>query len=208
MSPWNMNRRFALEKIAAGALLASAGIVLSACQPGKPQFRGIDITGADYAKDFALTDFNGRPRTLQDFKGKAVVMFFGFTQCPDVCPTTMTEMAQVKQLLGPDGDKLQVLFVSIDPERDTPEVLKAYMGSFDPGFLGLYAASPEALAALAKDYKIYFKKVDGKTPTSYSMDHSAQSYIYDPQGRLRLYSRYGSDPKLVAEDIKLLLGGA
>ena len=208
MSAWDMNRRFALEKIAAGALLASAGIVLSACQPGKPQFRGIDITGADYAKDFALTDFNGRPRTLQDFKGKAVVMFFGFTQCPDVCPTTMTEMAQVKQLLGPDGDKLQVLFVSIDPERDTPEVLKAYMGSFDPGFLGLYAASPEALAALAKDYKIYFKKVDGKTPTSYSMDHSAQSYIYDPQGRLRLYSRYGSDPKLVAEDIKLLLGGA
>ena len=201
-------RRIAIKQIAAGALLAGAVAVLTACQPGKPQFRGIDITGADYAKDFALTDFNGRPRTLQDFKGKAVVMFFGFTQCPDVCPTTMTEMAQVKQLLGPDGDKLQVLFVSIDPERDTPEVLKAYMGSFDPGFLGLYAASPEALAALAKDYKIYFKKVDGKTPTSYSMDHSAQSYIYDPQGRLRLYSRYGSDPKLVAEDIKLLLGGA
>ena len=201
-------RRIAIKQIAAGALLAGAAAVLTACQPGKPQFRGIDITGADYAKDFALTDFNGRPRTLQDFKGKAVVMFFGFTQCPDVCPTTMTEMAQVKQLLGPDGDKLQVLFASIDPERDTPEVLKAYMGSFDPGFLGLYAASPEALAALAKDYKIYFKKVDGKTPTSYSMDHSAQSYIYDPQGRLRLYSRYGSDPKLVAEDIKLLLGGA
>ena len=203
-----MNRRETIKKIAAGACLAGATAVFSACSPGKPQFRGIDITGADYAKDFALTDFNGRPRTLQDFKGKAVVMFFGFTQCPDVCPTTMTEMAQVKQLLGPDGDKLQVLFVSIDPERDTPEVLKAYMGSFDPGFLGLYAASPEALAALAKDYKIYFKKVDGKTPTSYSMDHSAQSYIYDPQGRLRLYSRYGSDPKLVAEDIKLLLGGA
>ena len=188
--------------------MAGGATMLGACSPGKPSFHGTDITGADYAKDFALTDFNGRPRTLQDFKGKAVVMFFGFTQCPDVCPTTMTEMAQVKQLLGPDGDKLQVLFVSIDPERDTPEVLKAYMGSFDPGFLGLYAASPEALAALAKDYKIYFKKVDGKTPTSYSMDHSAQSYIYDPQGRLRLYSRYGSDPKLVAEDIKLLLGGA
>ena len=210
----NPPRRTALARLSGVALAALGGAALSACdQLGQatgqqPSFRGIDITGADYAKDFALTDFNGRPRTLQDFKDKAVVMFFGFTQCPDVCPTTMTEMAQVKQLLGPDGDKLQVLFVSIDPERDTPEVLKAYMGSFDPGFLGLYAASPEALAALAKDYKIYFKKVDGKTPTSYSMDHSAQSYIYDPQGRLRLYSRYGSDPKLVAEDIKLLLGGA
>ena len=207
MSAWDMNRRFALEKIAAGALLASAGIVLTACQPGKPQFRGIDITGADYAKDFALTDFNGRPRTLQDFKDKAVVMFFGFTQCPDVCPTTMTEMAQVKQLLGPDGDKLQVLFVSIDPERDTPEVLKAYMGSFDPTFTGLYAASPEALAALAKDFKIYYKKVDGKTPTSYSMDHTAASYVYDPQGRLRLYARYGIGPQAMADDIRLLLKG-
>ena len=202
------SRRFAIKKVAACALLASAGGLLAACQPDKPQFKAIDITGADYAQGFQLTDFNGQPRSLADYKGKVVVVFFGFTQCPDVCPTTMNEMAQVKKLLGTDGDKLQVVFISIDPERDTPEVLKAYMGSFDPGFLGLYAASPEALAALAKDYKIYFKKVDGKTPTSYSMDHSAQSYIYDPQGRLRLYSRYGSDPKLVAEDIKLLLGGA
>lgn len=202
------SRRFALKKIAGSAFLASAGGLLTACQPDKPQFKAIDITGADYAQGFQLTDFNGQQRSLADYKGKVVVVFFGFTQCPDVCPTTMNEMAQVKKLLGTDGDKLQVVFISIDPERDTPEVLKAYMGSFDPGFLGLYAASPEALAALAKDYKIYFKKVDGKTPTSYSMDHSAQSYIYDPQGRLRLYSRYGSDPKLVAEDIKLLLGGA
>ena len=202
------SRRLALKNIAGSAFLASAGGLLAACQPDKPQFKAIDITGADYAQGFQLTDFNGQPRSLADYKGKVVVVFFGFTQCPDVCPTTMNEMAQVKKLLGTDGDKLQVVFISIDPERDTPEVLKAYMGSFDPGFLGLYAASPEALAALAKDYKIYFKKVDGKTPTSYSMDHSAQSYIYDPQGRLRLYSRYGSDPKLVAEDIKLLLGGA
>lgn len=181
--------------------------MLAACDSGKPQFRGIDITGADYAKDFQLTDFDGQPRQLSDFRGQAVVLFFGFTQCPDVCPTTMNEMAQVKQLLGPDGDKLQVLFVSIDPERDTPEVLKAYMGSFDPKFLGLYAASPEALAQLAKDFKIYYKKVEGKTPTSYSMDHTAASYIYDPQGRLRLYSRYGSKPEAVADDIKLLLKG-
>ncbi len=202
-----ISRRFAIQKLAVGVLLAGAGALLAACDSGKPQFRGIDITGADYAKDFQLTDFDGQPRQLSDFRGQAVVLFFGFTQCPDVCPTTMNEMAQVKQLLGPDGDKLQVLFVSIDPERDTPEVLKAYMASFDPKFLGLYAASPEALAQLAKDFKIYYKKVEGKTPTSYSMDHTAASYIYDPQGRLRLYSRYGSKPEAVADDIKLLLKG-
>ncbi|HRM53519.1 MAG TPA: SCO family protein [Ottowia sp.] len=201
------SRRFAIKKVAACALLASAGGLLAACQPDKPQFKAIDITGADYAQGFQLTDFNGRPRSLADYKGKVVVVFFGFTQCPDVCPTTMNEMAQVKKLLGTDGDKLQVVFISIDPERDTPEVLKAYMGSFDPSFAGLYAASPDALAALAKDFKIYYKKVDGKTPTSYSMDHTAASYVYDPQGRLRLYARYGIGPQAMADDIRLLLKG-
>ncbi|HOB67322.1 SCO family protein [Ottowia sp.] len=202
-----LSRRFALELIAGGAFLTSAGGLLTACQPDKPQFRAIDITGADYAQGFQLTDFDGKPRSLADFKGKVVVVFFGYTQCPDVCPTTMGEMAQVKKLLGPEGDKLQVLFISIDPERDTPEVLKAYMASFDPGFLGLYAASPEALAALSKDYKVYYKKVDGKTPTSYTMDHTAASYVYDPQGRLRLYSRYGSGAEAMADDVRLLLKG-
>ena len=201
------SRRFAIKKVAACALLASAGGLLAACQPDKPQFKAIDITGADYAQGFQLTDFNGRPRSLADYKGKVVVVYFGFTQCPDVCPTTMNEMAQVKKLLGTDGDKLQVVFISIDPERDTPEVLKAYMGSFDPSFAGLYAASPDALAALAKDFKIYYKKVDGKTPTSYSMDHTAASYVYDPQGRLRLYARYGIGPQAMADDIRLLLKG-
>ena len=201
------SRRFALKKIAVSAFLASAGGLLTACQPDKPQFKAIDITGADYAQGFQLTDFNGQPRSPADYKGKVVVVFFGFTQCPDVCPTTMNEMAQVKKLLGTDGDKLQVVFISIDPERDTPEVLKAYMGSFDPTFTGLYAASPEALAALAKDFKIYYKKVDGKTPTSYSMDHTAASYVYDPQGRLRLYARYGIGPQAMADDIRLLLKG-
>ena len=201
------SRRFAIKKVAACALLANAGGLLAACQPDKPQFKAIDITGADYAHGFQLTDFNGRPRSLADYKGKVVVVFFGFTQCPDVCPTTMNEMAQVKKLLGTDGDKLQVVFISIDPERDTPEVLKAYMGSFDPSFAGLYAASPDALAALAKDFKIYYKKVDGKTPTSYSMDHTAASYVYDPQGRLRLYARYGIGPQAMADDIRLLLKG-
>lgn len=206
-----MTRRKTLKTIAASAIWAGAAAVfgtgLAGCSPDKPQFHGIDISGADYAKDFQATDFNGQPRTLADFRGKAVVVFFGFTQCPDVCPTTMNEMSRVKQLLGPDGDKLQVLFVSVDPERDTPEVLKAYMGSFDPAFLGLYAGSPEQLAQLAKDFKVYYKKVEGKTPTSYSMDHTAASYIYDPQGRLRLCSRYGTAPEAVAADIGWLLKG-
>ena len=203
-----MNRRTILHGIAASTLWLGAGGLLAACAPSKPQFRGVDITGADYAKDFQLTDFNGQARSMQDFKGKVVVMFFGYTQCPDVCPTTMTEMAQVKQKLGADGDKLQVLFVSVDPERDTPVVLKEYMASFDPSFLALYADSPEKLAALAMDYKVYFKKAEGKTPTSYTVDHSAQSYIYDPQGRLRLFSRYGMPVDQVTEDVKLLLKGA
>jgi protein SCO1/2 len=179
--------------------------LLSACSDNKPQFSAIDVTGADYAKDFQLTDHNGQPRSLQDFRGKIVVLFFGYTQCPDVCPTSMTELAEVKKLLGADGEKLQGLFVTVDPARDTPDMLKAYMANFDPTFLALYAASPEKLAALAKDYKVYYKKVEGKTPTSYTMDHSAGSYIYDTQGRLRLYTRYGSGAPAMASDIKLLL---
>jgi protein SCO1/2 len=167
-------------------------------------FSGIDITGADYADGFSLTDHNGQPRTLADFKGKLVVVFFGYTQCPDVCPTSLGELAQAKQLLGADGDKLQGLFISVDPERDTPEIMKQYMASFDPGFLALYAA-PDALPALAKRFKIYYKKVEGKTPTSYTMDHSAGSYVYDTQGRVRLYHRYGSGAPALAGDLKKLL---
>ena len=200
-----MLRRNALKSIAVCAVAVGVGALLSACDPSKPQFHSIDITGADYAKDFQLTDFDGKPRTLADFKGKVVVLFFGFTQCPDVCPTTMTELAQVKQSLGADGDKVQGLFVSIDPERDTPAVLKAYMHNFDPTFLGLYAESPEKLATLAKDFKVYYKKVDGKTPTSYTMDHTAASFVYDPQGRLRLYARYGMGAQPLADDMRKLL---
>mgnify|MGYP001163314670 CR=1 FL=1 len=203
-----MDRRLAIKNLAAGALLVSAWALLTACQPDRPNFHGIDITGVDYARDLRVRDFNGQPRTLADFRGKVVVIFFGYTQCPDVCPTTMGEMLRVKQLLGADGDKLQVLFLSLDPERDTPEVLKAYMGSFDPGFLGLYAGSADELAALAKDFKVFYKKVEGSTPGSYTMDHTASSYLYDPQGRLRLFSRYGSKPEDVAADVRLLLGGA
>jgi protein SCO1/2 len=164
----------------------------------------VDVTGVTYAKDFELTDHNGQVRRLGDFKGKIVVMFFGFTQCPDVCPTSMTELAEVKKALGADGDKLQGLFVTVDPARDTPEVLKGYMENFDPTFLALYT-TPDKLAALAKDFKVYYKRVDGQTPTSYTMDHSAGSYIYDTKGNLRLFTRYGSGAKVLAADIQQLL---
>lgn len=149
-------------------------------------------------------DHNGQVRSLKDFQGKVVVVFFGFTQCPDVCPTSMQELAEVKQLLGKDGDRLQGIFVTVDPERDQLGMLKAYMANFDPSFLAL-RPTPEQLPALAKDYKIYYKKVDGKTPTSYSMDHSAGSYVYDPKGRLRVYTRYGSGAQALEADVRTLL---
>jgi protein SCO1/2 len=177
---------------------------MSACSEAKPTFAAIDITGADYARDFALTDHNGQPKSIKDFAGKIVVIFFGYTQCPDVCPTSMAELAEVKKLLGKDGERLQGLFVTVDPERDTPAMLKEYMGNFDPTFLALYT-TPEKLAALAKDFKVYYKKAEGSTPTSYTMDHSAGSYVYDTQGKLRLYTRYGSGAPALAADIKLLL---
>lgn len=203
-----MKRRSALQTLACGAL-APGVWALSACAPsGQPAFHTLDITGADYARDFQLTDFHGQQRRLADFKGKAVIVFFGFTQCPDVCPTTMGEMVQLKRMLGADGQRLQVLFISIDPERDTPEVLRAYMGAFDPDFLGLYAGSSEALAALAKQFKVYYKKVPGSTPGTYSMDHTAASYVYDPQGRLRLYVRPGTPTERLGSDVRQLLQGS
>ena len=195
----HMTRRF---WISAAVSLAVFGLM--ACSPDKPQFKAIDITGADYAKGFTLSDHNGQTRSLSDFKGKVVVLFFGYTQCPDVCPTSMTELADVKRLLGADGDKLQGAFITVDPARDTAELLKAYMENFDPSFVA-FIPTPEQLAVVAKDYKVYYKKVDGKTPTSYTMDHSAGSYVYDTQGNLRLYSRYGSGAQALAQDIQILL---
>ena len=179
-------------------------MLISGCAEKKPEFKGVDITGADYAQNFSMTDQFGKTRTIADFKGKAVVVFFGFTQCPDVCPTSMAELAEVKKLLGKDGDKLQGVFVSLDPERDTAPVLKAYMEAFDPSFLAL-SGSLEQTAAVAKQFKIYYKKVEGRTATSYTLDHSAGSYTFDPQGRIRLYNRYGSGVQALASDIQLLL---
>jgi protein SCO1 len=197
-------RRSAIKLVAAGALFTWATGALVACSAEKPQFKSIDLTGADYAKGFALTDHNGKPRTLQDFAGKVVVVFFGFTQCPDVCPASMAELAEVKKLLGPDGDKLQAIFITVDPERDTSEVLKAYMGNFDPTFVALRPTLAE-LPEFAKSYKVFYKKVEGRTASSYSMDHSAGSYVYDAKGQIRLYNRYGSGAEALASDIKLLM---
>ena len=199
-----MHKRNALKLIAASAGVICASGLFVACSEPAAKFVAVDLTGADYAKDFQLTDHNGQPRSLKDFTGKLVVVFFGYTQCPDVCPTSMAELAEVKKSLGADGDKLQGIFVTVDPARDTPEVLKAYMANFDPTFLALIP-TPTQLAALAKDYKVYYKKVDGPTPTSYTMDHSAGSYVYDTQGRLRLYARYGGGAAALAGDLKLLL---
>ncbi len=193
---FTFSRRLLLSSIAA--------LALTACSPDKPKFNGIDVTGADYAKGFTLTDHNGQSRSLSDFKGKVVVLFFGYTQCPDVCPTSMNELAEVKRLLGADADKMQGVFVTVDPARDTTELLKAYMANFDPTFLAFVPTADE-LPVVAKQFKIYYKKVDGQTPTSYTMDHSAGSYVYDTQGNLRLYSRYGSGAKVLAQDIQTLL---
>ena len=178
--------------------------VLSACSPEKPVFKAIDLTGADYALGFELPDQNGQKRTLADFKGKVVVVFFGYTQCPDFCPTTLSEWVQVKKTLGDKGDALQAIFITLDPQRDTPALLQAYMANFDPTFLALIPTLNE-LPELAKSFKVYYKKVASNTPGAYTMDHSAGTYVYDTSGRLRLYARYGMGPEAMAADIAQLL---
>ncbi len=169
-------------------------------------FENTDLTGLDFAKGFTLTDHNGQVRTLEDFKGKAVVMFFGFTHCPDVCPTTMAEMAGVMQELGKDADRVQVLFVTVDPERDTPELLAQYVPAFDARFLGL-VGTPEQTEQIAKDFKVFYQKVPGKQAGTYSMDHTAGSYVFDPKGNLRLFIRHGQGSEPIVHDLKLILAG-
>lgn len=187
--------------------LAASGLLAACNRAGAPaavSFKGVDITGADYARELKLPDVDGKPRSLADFKGQVVLVFFGFTQCPDVCPTTMAELASVKKALGADGNRVKGIFVTIDPERDTPEVLKSYVGSFGPDFIGLRGDAEQTKAA-AKQFKVFYAKVPGKTEGSYTMDHTAGSYIFDAQGRVRLFTRYGTGAEALTHDLKILL---
>jgi protein SCO1/2 len=179
-------------------------LALAACGAKGPSFQATDLTGASFGRDFELTAPDGKPRRLADFRGKAVVMFFGYTQCPDVCPTTLAALADAMKQLGTDADRVQVLFVTIDPERDTPALLSQYVPAFDPRFLGLYGDA-DATARTAKEFKIIYQKVPGAAPGSYTMDHSAGTYIFDPQGRLRLYVSNAQGSKVFAHDLRELL---
>jgi protein SCO1/2 len=179
-------------------------LALTGCDGGK-KFSGIDITGVkNYAADFRLTDHNGKVRTLSDFRGRVVTMFFGYTQCPDVCPTTLSDMRIVMQKLGGDAERVQVLFVTVDPQRDTQELLAKYVPAFHPSFLGLYG-SAEDTARVAKDFGIFYRTQPGKSPGSYSVDHSAGMLVFDPRGRLRLMFNYGMNPDAITGDIGILL---
>jgi protein SCO1/2 len=189
----------ALRHLAAVALAAS----LLACTAGGPQFKASDITGSSFGRDFELRDPQGNMRRLADFRGKAVVVFFGYTQCPDVCPTTLAALAETMKELGPDADRVQVLFITVDPERDTPALLAQYVPAFDPRFLGLYGDA-EATARTAREFKIIYQKVPGSS-TTYTMDHSAGTYVFDPQGRLRLYVANGQGADVFAHDLRELL---
>jgi protein SCO1/2 len=183
--------------------LVAAGM-LAACGADAPKFRSTDITGADFGKELSLTAPDGKPRTLADFRGKAVVIFFGYTHCPDICPTTLSDMAGVMKKLGTDAARVQVLFVTLDPERDTPDVLANYVPAFDPGFLGL-RGDDAATQRAAKEFKIFYEKRPGNAPGAYTVDHSAQSYVIDPQGRLRLFVRNDRIAQDLADDLRTLL---
>jgi len=195
-----------LKNLLAAILCALAAACLTGCgeRPQAAKFRLTDVTGANFGKELNLTDHDGKPRTLADFRGKVVTVFFGFTHCPDVCPVTLAEMAQVVRELGPDGSRVQVLFVTVDPERDSQQVLKQYVPSFNPTFVGLYGDA-EATARVAKEFKIYYRKQPAKDG-HYSVDHSAGTYIIDPQGRLRLFAQYGAGAPALLHDIRILLG--
>lgn len=187
------------------ALFLSLAMLLAGCSEPK-LFVSADLSMVDWGKDFSLTDHNGQARRLADFRGKAVVLFFGYTQCPDVCPTTLSTLRETMALLGDDAKRVQVLFATLDPERDTQALLAQYVPAFHPSFLGLYA-DEKTIAAVAKDFKVFYVKQPGKTPGSYSVDHSTGAYAFDPQGKLRLLLRHGEAPAKVAADLKLLLAG-
>ena len=187
-------------------LILSITLLLAACSPPPVSFKSSDITGVDWGRRLSLTDHNGQARQLADFKGKVVVLFFGYTQCPDVCPTTLLAMREVQKRLGERGSRVQVLFVTLDPERDTAQLLARYVTAFDPSFIGL-RGDEATTTAVARDFKVFFAKQAGRTPDSYTLDHSTGSFVFDPQGRLRLLVRHGERPDSIAADLRLLLAG-
>ena len=195
---------------AAGLLALVVGVFAALAMfkaDAPPKFAAVDITGVDWGKDFSLTDHSGRPRTLADFRGKAVAMFFGFTHCPDVCPTAMAQLAEVMKLLGEDAVRVQVVFVTVDPKRDTPAVLSQYVPAFHPGFIGLYG-DPAATERTAKEFKVYYRAQPPNEAGAYSVDHSGQILVFDPQGRLRLLVKPDLGPEAIASDLRVLLGSA
>jgi protein SCO1/2 len=197
-----------MKKLLPVLVAAALAFSLAGCDkfPARQaSFQNTDVTGLDYAKGFSLTDHAGKPRTLADYKGKVAIVFFGYTQCPDVCPTTMAEMASVMQKLGPQADQVQVLFITLDPERDTPQLLASYVPAFDKRFVGLYGTLDQT-AKTAKDFKVFYSKVPGKEPGSYTIDHMAGSYVFDKDGRLRLFIRHGVTADSIVHDVRQLLG--
>lgn len=194
------------RQLAVLAIAAFGLALLAACSPAPdaPKFKASDITGSSFGRDFALTDHTGKPRTLADFRGKAVVVFFGYTQCPDVCPTTLGTLAETMKKLGPDAERVQVLFITVDPERDTQALLAQYVPAFDPRFAALFGDAA-ATEKVAKEFKVIYQKQPGPTPGTYTVDHSAGVYVFDPQGRLRLYMSHGQGPDVFAHDIRELL---
>jgi protein SCO1/2 len=178
--------------------------ILVACS--KPSFKNVDITGSkSFGSNFELLDPNGNVKTMADFKGKAVLIFFGYTHCPDVCPATLIEMQEVMKELGPQADRVQVIFITVDPERDTAELMAQYPPAFDSRFLGLRPASEAGLAKVAKDFRVYYNRVPGSNPKNYTMDHTAGSYLFDPTGNLRLYIKHGQGAEPIAHDLRVLL---
>lgn len=199
-------RRWPLRAVFLLLLVLALGLAAGCGERGpKPEFRGTDITGADFGRKLELNDHDGRPRRLTDFRGKVVVLFFGYTHCPDVCPTTLSDMAQALKLLTPEqAQRVQVLFVTVDPERDTPELLKGFVTYFHPGFLGLHG-SPEAVARAAREFRVTYRRHTEPGATDYLIDHTAGSYVLDGQGQLRLYLPYAHPPADIAHDLALLL---
>ena len=181
-----------------------AGLAGCGLQSSEKKFISADISGVDFGRNWMLTDHNGKNRTLDDFKGKAVVLFFGYTHCPDVCPTTLSDMAQALNKMGKEADKVQVLFVTVDPARDTQALLAKYVPAFNPGFLGLYG-DEAATAQIAKEFHAYYQKQQGKNEQSYNVDHTSGSFVFDPSGKLRIFIKYGLKAESIAHDLRALL---